>query len=61
MNTLETAIGLAQTGVQILRGGAFKPRTTPYNFQGLGLEGLKILKATGVDLVREVRIVGDAA
>jgi len=57
-DTLETAIGLAQTGVKILRGGAFKPRTTPYNFQGLGLAGLKILaevrRRTGLSVVTEV-------
>lgn len=40
----ETAEKLAETGVKILRGGAFKPRTSPYAFQGLGEEGLKILR-----------------
>ncbi|OIJ12441.1 chorismate mutase [Anaerobacillus alkalilacustris] len=35
---------LKEQGVKLLRGGAFKPRTSPYDFQGLGLEGLKILK-----------------
>ena len=35
---------VAKTGVRILRGGAFKPRTSPYSFQGLGEEGLKILR-----------------
>ncbi|WP_096152925.1 MULTISPECIES: bifunctional 3-deoxy-7-phosphoheptulonate synthase/chorismate mutase [Bacillus] len=34
-------------GLTLLRGGAFKPRTSPYDFQGLGLEGLKILKQVG--------------
>jgi 3-deoxy-7-phosphoheptulonate synthase len=34
----------ASTGVQILRGGAFKPRTSPYSYQGLGIEGLKLLR-----------------
>src|SRR5688572_30468226 len=34
-------------GANILRGGAFKPRTSPYSFQGLGEEGLKLLRATG--------------
>lgn len=34
-------------GIKLLRGGAFKPRTSPYDFQGLGLEGLKILKRVG--------------
>jgi 3-deoxy-7-phosphoheptulonate synthase len=37
-------------GASILRGGAFKPRTSPYSFQGLGLEGLKILKEAGEEL-----------
>ncbi|MFH7820367.1 bifunctional 3-deoxy-7-phosphoheptulonate synthase/chorismate mutase [Neobacillus thermocopriae] len=39
----EVAAVLAQKGVKLLRGGAFKPRTSPYDFQGLGLEGLEIL------------------
>ena len=39
-----TAKALSRTGVKILRGGAFKPRTSPYAFQGLGLEGLKIIR-----------------
>lgn len=38
---------LAQKGFKLMRGGAFKPRTSPYDFQGLGLEGLKILKQIG--------------
>lgn len=37
----------AEMGAQGLRGGAFKPRTSPYEFQGMGEEGLKILKASG--------------
>ena len=40
----ETARQLAECGVKVLRGGAFKPRTSPYAFQGLGEEGLKILR-----------------
>lgn len=40
----ETAEKLYNSGVRILRGGAFKPRTSPYAFQGLGEEGLKILR-----------------
>ena len=39
-----TAEKLAKCGVKVLRGGAFKPRTSPYAFQGLGEEGLKILR-----------------
>lgn len=46
------------TGARILRGGAFKPRTSPYAFQGLGLEGLRLLKLarqeTGLKIVTEV-------
>ncbi|MCA9174291.1 MAG: 3-deoxy-7-phosphoheptulonate synthase [Planctomycetales bacterium] len=38
---------IRKSGANILRGGAFKPRTSPYAFQGLGLEGLKILRETG--------------
>jgi 3-deoxy-7-phosphoheptulonate synthase len=39
-----TAKALSKTGVRVLRGGAFKPRTSPYSFQGLGEEGLKIIR-----------------
>jgi 3-deoxy-7-phosphoheptulonate synthase/chorismate mutase len=38
------AAAMKSVGVNVLRGGAFKPRTSPYDFQGLGVEGLKILK-----------------
>jgi len=38
---------LAQNGLKLIRGGAFKPRSSPYSFQGLGEEGLKILKSAG--------------
>src|SRR5262249_19094090 len=41
--TLTTARAVAAAGCTMLRGGAFKPRTSPYAFQGLGVEGLKIL------------------
>ncbi|RKY34903.1 MAG: 3-deoxy-7-phosphoheptulonate synthase [Candidatus Omnitrophota bacterium] len=40
----EIASEISKTGVRILRGGAFKPRTSPYSFQGLGEEGLKIMQ-----------------
>ena len=40
---METAKGVKAAGAQMLRGGAFKPRTSPYSFQGLGEEGLRIL------------------
>jgi 3-deoxy-7-phosphoheptulonate synthase len=43
----EIAGAIRQAGANILRGGAFKPRTSPYSFQGLGEEGLKILRDTG--------------
>lgn len=41
----KTAAALKKIGVKVLRGGAFKPRTSPYAFQGLGEEGLEIIKA----------------
>ncbi len=44
---LEIAERVRDAGANILRGGAFKPRTSPYSFQGLGEDGLKILKAAG--------------
>jgi len=43
----ETAAKIKEAGASVLRGGAFKPRTSPYSFQGLGEEGLKILKGVG--------------
>lgn len=55
---LEAAEGVKAAGAQILRGGAFKPRTSPYSFQGLEEEGLKILarvrEKTGLPIVTEV-------
>lgn len=54
----ETAKAVKASGARILRGGAFKPRSSPYHFQGLGEEGLKLLKEarkeTGLPLVTEV-------
>lgn len=44
---MEIAIEIKKAGAKGLRGGAFKPRTSPYSFQGLGEEGLKILKEAG--------------
>ena len=41
---IKTAKALKKSGIHILRGGAFKPRTSPYSFQGLGEEALKLLK-----------------
>lgn len=55
---IETARAVKAAGANMLRGGAFKPRTSPYAFQGLGLEGLKILakarEATGLPVATEV-------
>jgi 3-deoxy-7-phosphoheptulonate synthase len=54
----ETALSVKAAGAKILRGGAFKPRTSPYSFQGMGEEGLKLLaqvrKETGLPVVTEV-------
>ena len=44
---LEVAAAVAASGAVMLRGGAYKPRTSPYSFQGLGEEGLKYLKEAG--------------
>jgi 3-deoxy-7-phosphoheptulonate synthase len=56
--TIGTARKVKEAGAHMLRGGAFKPRTSPYDFQGLGLKGLKILekakKETGLPVVTEV-------
>src|SRR5204862_6647220 len=38
---------MKECGVRVLRGGAFKPRTSPYSFQGMGEEGLKVLRHAG--------------
>jgi 3-deoxy-7-phosphoheptulonate synthase len=55
---MTTAEGVAAAGARMLRGGAFKPRTSPYDFQGLELEGLKLLRkareATGLAIVTEI-------
>ncbi len=56
--TIEIAKAVKKAGAKMLRGGAFKPRTSPYTFQGLGEEGLKILRMakeeTGLPIVTEV-------
>ncbi len=56
--TIKTAIKVKEAGANMLRGGAFKPRSSPYSFQGLGIKGLKILekarKETGLPIVTEV-------
>ncbi|MBQ2699293.1 MAG: 3-deoxy-7-phosphoheptulonate synthase [Firmicutes bacterium] len=55
---LEVATRVQASGAQLLRGGAFKPRTSPYDFQGLKAEGLELLleakKATGMPIVTEI-------
>ena len=55
---IEVAQKVKQAGADILRGGAFKPRTSPYDFQGLGAEGIRLLleakKATGLPIVTEI-------
>lgn len=55
---METAAAVKAAGAQVLRGGAFKPRTSPYSFQGLEEEGLRLLKEasemTGMPFVTEV-------
>ncbi|WP_077619105.1 bifunctional 3-deoxy-7-phosphoheptulonate synthase/chorismate mutase [Bacillus sinesaloumensis] len=62
VESYEQTVAVAQEakkyGLRLLRGGAFKPRTSPYDFQGLGLEGLKILKRvadeTGMAVISEI-------
>ena len=55
---MQAAEGVARAGAKLLRGGAFKPRTSPYDFQGLEEEGLKLLakakRATGLGIITEV-------
>ena len=55
---LETAHAVKERGAKLLRGGAFKPRTSPYSFQGLGESGLELLaearEATGLPIVTEI-------
>ena len=61
--TLESARMAKDAGAALLRGGAFKPRTSPYSFQGLGVEGLRILAdvsaETGMPVVTEVLDIAD--
>ena len=58
---IETAQMVKEAGAHILRGGAFKPRSSPYSFQGMGEEGLKYLaearEATGLPVITEVMSV----
>ncbi len=62
---MATAHHVRRCGARILRGGAFKPRSSPYSFQGLGVEGLKLLAAareeTGLAIVTEVMSECDVA
>jgi 3-deoxy-7-phosphoheptulonate synthase len=55
---IDTAWAVKEAGAQLLRGGAYKPRTSPYSFQGLGKEGLKMLaearEETGLSIITEV-------
>jgi 3-deoxy-7-phosphoheptulonate synthase len=46
----DVAVAVRKAGASMLRGGAFKPRTSPYSFQGLGEEGLKLLEAVGAEV-----------
>ncbi len=61
----ETAFAVKAFGAVMLRGGAYKPRTSPYDFQGLGVEGLKLLRAAGdeaeMPVVTEVMSEDDVA
>jgi 3-deoxy-7-phosphoheptulonate synthase len=61
--TLSTARAVKAAGAKILRGGAYKPRTSPYEFRGLGKRGLEILAAardeTGLAIITEVMTPGD--
>ena len=60
---LPAAMGVKAAGATLLRGGAYKPRTSPYDFQGLGVEALKILREareqTGLPIVTEVMSTED--
>jgi len=61
--TLKTAHAVANAGAKVLRGGAFKPRTSPYEFRGLGEKGLQILararEETGLKIITEVMTPAD--
>jgi 3-deoxy-7-phosphoheptulonate synthase len=60
---METAIAVHSAGANMLRGGAYKPRTSPYDFQGLGVEALRLLReasvTTGLPFVTEVMSEAD--
>jgi 3-deoxy-7-phosphoheptulonate synthase len=63
--TVETAKAVAAAGATVLRGGAYKPRTSPYEFRGLGERGLEILakarEVTGLKVITEVMTPADVA
>ncbi len=60
---VSTARAVKAAGARVLRGGAFKPRTSPYSFRGMGLDGLKLLnlakQETGLPIITEVMTPGD--
>ncbi len=60
---VSTAKAVKAAGARVLRGGAFKPRTSPYSFRGMGLDGLKLLNTakqeTGLPIITEVMTPGD--
>ena len=60
---IEVATAVKESGAHILRGGAFKPRTSPYAFQGMKGEGIKLLleakKATGLPIITEIMNIRD--
>ena len=60
---VSTAKAVKAAGATILRGGAFKPRTSPYSFRGMGIDGLKLLnlakQETGLPIITEVMAPGD--
>src|SRR3954454_8761607 len=62
---IQTAEAVAAAGAKVLRGGAFKPRTSPYDFQGMEVEGLKLLRkakeATGLAIITEIMSDRDVA
>ena len=62
---LRTAHGVREAGARMLRGGAFKPRTSPYSFRGLGERGLQLLaqarEATGLPVITEVMTTSDVS
>ncbi len=62
---MRTAHGVREAGAKLLRGGAYKPRTSPYSFRGMGEKGLELLakarEATGLPIVTEVMTPRDVA